>query len=57
MRDVMELLRTKEQELLRVKRQIEALRIAAPLLSGEEDSFAAKAASMAAKNPTPGSNT
>ncbi|MGC1371421.1 MAG: hypothetical protein WA824_04715 [Candidatus Sulfotelmatobacter sp.] len=34
--DVMELLRKKEQELVRVKRQVEALRIAAPLL-GEDD--------------------
>lgn len=34
--DVMELLRKKEQELLKVKRQVEALRIAAPLL-GEDD--------------------
>ena len=37
MRDVMELLRAKEQELLRVKRQVEALRIAAPLLGGEQE--------------------
>jgi hypothetical protein len=37
MRDVMELLRAKEQELLKVKRQVEALRIAAPLLGREED--------------------
>jgi hypothetical protein len=36
MRDVMELLRSKEQELIKVKRQVEALRIAAPLL-GEDD--------------------
>lgn len=36
MRDVMEILRAKEQELLKVKRQVEALRIAAPLLGGEE---------------------
>jgi len=35
--DAIELLRKKEQELLKVKRQVEALRIAAPLL-GEEDS-------------------
>ena len=55
MRDVMELLRAKEQEVVRVKRQIEALRVAAPLLSGEEDTFASAAASMAAKNSTPGS--
>jgi hypothetical protein len=37
MRDVMELLRAKEQELLKVKRQVEALRIAAPLLVGDPD--------------------
>lgn len=37
MRDVMELLRAKEQELLKVKRQVEALRIAAPLLGDEGD--------------------
>jgi hypothetical protein len=37
MRDVMELLRAKEQELLRVKRQVEALRIALPLLGGGDD--------------------
>jgi hypothetical protein len=37
MRDVMELLRTKEQELTKVKRQVEALRIALPLLEGAED--------------------
>jgi hypothetical protein len=38
--DVMELLRKKEQELLKVKRQVEALRIAAPLL-GEDDRVSA----------------
>jgi hypothetical protein len=32
MKDVMELLRSKEQELTKVKRQVEALRIALPLL-------------------------
>lgn len=37
MRDVMELLRAKEQELVKVKQQVEALRIAAPLLVGEPD--------------------
>jgi hypothetical protein len=37
MRDVMELLRAKEQELLKVRRQVEALRVAAPLLGGEQD--------------------
>jgi hypothetical protein len=34
----MEILRAKEQELLKVKRQVEALRVAAPLLGGEEES-------------------
>ena len=38
MKDVMELLRSKEQELSKVKRQVEALRIAAPLLGAEENS-------------------
>ena len=37
MRDVMELLRAKEQELLKVRRQVEALRVAAPRLGGEQD--------------------
>ena len=37
MKDVMELLRAKEQELLKVKRQVEALRIALPLLRTEDD--------------------
>lgn len=37
MRDIMETLRAKEQEILKVKRQIEALRIALPLLGNEED--------------------
>jgi hypothetical protein len=37
MRDVMDLLRAKEQELSKVKRQIEALRIVAPLLGSEHD--------------------
>jgi hypothetical protein len=40
MRDVMELLRAKEQELLKVKRQVEALKIAAPLLGDEADQSA-----------------
>jgi hypothetical protein len=37
MRDVTELLHVKEQELLKVKRQVEALRIALPLLGTEDD--------------------
>jgi hypothetical protein len=37
MKDVMELLRAKEQELSKVKQQVEALRIALPLLSAEDD--------------------
>jgi hypothetical protein len=41
MRDVMELLRAKEQELVRVKKQVEALRIAAPLLGDDDPVVAA----------------
>jgi len=46
MRDVMELLRTKEQELLKIKRQVEALRIAAPLLGSEEEEPSGSAAHL-----------
>jgi len=53
MRDVMELLRAKEQELLKLKRQVEALRVAAPLLGGEEDKGETSAVKMAAR----GANT
>ena len=37
MKDPYDLLRGKEQEILRVKRQIEALKIAARLLDNQED--------------------
>jgi hypothetical protein len=40
MKDVMELLRAKEQELLKVRRQVEALRVALPLLRTEDDQHA-----------------
>jgi hypothetical protein len=43
----MEVLRAKEQELLKLRRQVEALRVAAPLL-GEDDPV------VAATTPTPG---
>jgi hypothetical protein len=49
MRDVMELLRAKEQELLKVKRQVEALRIAAPLLGDDGDRVGPSATQMVAK--------
>jgi hypothetical protein len=42
MKDVMELLRAKEQELSKVRRQVDALRIALPLLSGEDDALKSK---------------
>jgi hypothetical protein len=45
----MELLRAKEQELLKVKRQVEALRIALPLLGGEDDTVSISTATGAAK--------
>lgn len=37
MRDVTEVLRAKEQELLTVRREVEALRTALPLLASEDD--------------------
>lgn len=49
MRDVMEMLRAKEQEILKVKRQIEALRIALPLLGNEEDPLVPANGPMAVK--------
>jgi hypothetical protein len=52
MRDVMEILRVKEQELIKVKRQVEALRIAAPLLGGEDPVVAA----ITPKNPKENAN-
>jgi hypothetical protein len=42
MRDVMELLRAKEQELLKVRQQVDALRTAAPLLVEEGESTPSK---------------
>lgn len=51
MKDVMELLRAKEQELLKVKRQVEALRIAAPLLGSDDDGVFAAAKSASTKGP------
>jgi hypothetical protein len=41
MKDVMELLRAKEQELLKVRRQVEALRVALPLLSDDDPNYPA----------------
>jgi hypothetical protein len=37
MRDVTEVLRAKEQQLIKVKREVEALRTALPLLAAEDD--------------------
>ena len=56
MRDVMELLRAKEQELVKVKRQVEALRVAAPLLGGDDDSIHLSTP-MSAKPQAPGSSS
>lgn len=47
MKDVIELLRAKEQELSKVRRQVDALRIALPLLSGEDDAPLSKATGAA----------
>jgi hypothetical protein len=40
MKNPMEVLRMKEQELLRIRKEVEALRIAAKLLTGESPSAA-----------------
>lgn len=37
MKDVMEVLRAREQQLMRVREEVEALRVAAPLLEEKED--------------------
>jgi hypothetical protein len=37
MRNVTDVLRAKEQELMKVKREVEALRTALPLLASEDD--------------------
>lgn len=44
MRDVTEVLRAKEQELMKVKREVEALRTALPLLAAEDDPLISPAA-------------
>lgn len=49
MKDVMEVLRAREQELVRLREEVEALRVAAPLLGEEEDSAVASAAGVPAK--------
>jgi hypothetical protein len=38
MKNVYEVLRQKEQELIRLEKEVEALRVAAPLLSDEKES-------------------
>ena len=38
MRDIREVLQSKEQQLIRVREEVEALRLAAPLLTDEKDS-------------------
>ena len=50
MRDVVELLRAKEQELLKVKRQVEALRIAAPLLGSEQEQTPSNGPAMSSRS-------
>ena len=51
MKDVMELLRAKEQELQKVKRQVEALRIAAPLLGSDDDAGFTSTKNTGVKGP------
>jgi hypothetical protein len=51
MKDVLELLRAKEQELLKLKRQVEALKIAAPLLGSDDDAIFASTKNALPKGP------
>jgi hypothetical protein len=54
MKNVYEVLRQKELELARLEKEVEALRIAAPLLSEDKESESAvKAASPSAASPQP----
>ena len=52
MKNVYEVLRQKEQELIRLEKEVEALRVAAPLLSEEKEMLAeAPKPSLAATTP------
>lgn len=50
MKNPLEVLRSKEQQLLQVRREIEALRVALPLL-GEEGDFTPAAMTIPVKSP------
>jgi len=54
MRNVYEVLRQKELELARLEKEVEALRVAAPLLSDEKDALADSASkpTLASSNQT-----
>lgn len=56
MKNVYEVLRQKELELARLEKEVEALRVAAPLLSEDKESSSDSAAAkptLAASNPAP----
>jgi hypothetical protein len=53
MRDVYEVLRQKELEVSRLQKEVEALRVAAPLLSDEEDEDDRPGPLQRAVNETP----
>jgi hypothetical protein len=54
MKNVYEVLRQKEQELIRLEKEVEALRVAAPLLSEEKEALAeAPKPSLTATIPSP----
>lgn len=57
MKNVYEVLRQKELEMARLEKEVEALRVAAPLLSDDKDSAAETGAStkptLAASSPAP----
>jgi hypothetical protein len=53
MKNVYEVLRQKELELARLEKEVEALRVAAPLLSDDKDSLVETTAKPTLATPTP----
>lgn len=53
MKNVYEVLRQKELELARLEKEVEALRVAAPLLSDDKDSLIETGAKPTLATPTP----
>lgn len=54
MKNPFDVLRAKEQELVKVKREIEALRVALPLLRDDEETVRSNSVFGAAQSPAKG---